>query len=173
MAESHHEEPRGSRTISLPSSDRDGTPSSYGDEKPDGRNFVRRLWDSFKVDPDAHSSKTGELGVGGKVFDVEGAAMNTASSPLRRELKGRHLQMIAIGGSIGKHLFPSLDPRKTQGEEEERKKEEEEEEGGRGKSTRGRDRRGEVGYVDIHCPQERDCSWVRANHSPLEALRPS
>ena len=82
--------------------DHDGTPSSYDDEKPDGRAFVYRLWDSFRLDPHAHLFRAGEPGVGGKVFDVEGAAMNTASSPLRRELRGRHLQMIAIGGSIGK-----------------------------------------------------------------------
>ncbi len=90
-------------TTSLPSFDRAGTPSNYDDEKPDGHTLIRRLWDSFKLDPNAHYLKVGETGMEGKVFDVEGAAMNTASSPLRRELRGRHLQMIAIGGSIGKH----------------------------------------------------------------------
>lgn len=36
---------------------------------------------------------------------MEIAALKTANSPLQRNLKGRHLQMIAIGGSIGTGLF--------------------------------------------------------------------
>ncbi|KAJ9142101.1 General amino-acid permease GAP1 [Pleurostoma richardsiae] len=38
-------------------------------------------------------------------FDFDAAAARTANSGLARELKGRHLQMIAIGGSIGTGLF--------------------------------------------------------------------
>lgn len=38
-------------------------------------------------------------------YDMRGAALRTAQSGLARKLKGRHLQMIAIGGSIGTGLF--------------------------------------------------------------------
>jgi amino acid transporter len=60
---------------------------------------------SFKRDPNAHTTPKGSFGGDGRVFDVEGAAQSTATSPLQRVLKGRHLQMIAIGGSIGTGLF--------------------------------------------------------------------
>ncbi|KAK4168556.1 amino acid permease-domain-containing protein [Cladorrhinum sp. PSN259] len=39
------------------------------------------------------------------LFDLHAANLNTANNSLSRELKGRHLQMIAIGGSIGAGLF--------------------------------------------------------------------
>lgn len=72
--------------------------------------------DGFKRDPHAamnpnvlSSSNAGpRASVGSKThylrsqgFDAENAAHATAASPLARSLKGRHLQMIAIGGSIG------------------------------------------------------------------------
>ncbi|KAG7293071.1 amino acid permease [Staphylotrichum longicolle] len=38
-------------------------------------------------------------------FDMHAANVGTANTLLARELKGRHLQMIAIGGSIGTGLF--------------------------------------------------------------------
>ena len=77
-------------------------PAAYeGDSRPAKRSFKTRMWDSFQRDPNATVTKPGAVGADGKVFDVEGAAAATAASPLSRRLKGRHLQMIAIGGSIG------------------------------------------------------------------------
>jgi amino acid transporter len=42
---------------------------------------------------------------GERYYDIRSAAHKTASTTLARELKGRHLQMIAISGSIGTGLF--------------------------------------------------------------------
>ncbi|KAI0017405.1 amino acid permease-domain-containing protein [Xylariomycetidae sp. FL0641] len=44
-------------------------------------------------------------GLGGGYYDIRQATLQTAQSHLARKLKGRHLQMIAIGGSIGTGLF--------------------------------------------------------------------
>jgi amino acid transporter len=41
-----------------------------------------------------------------RYFDIRAANAKTATSALARELKGRHLQMIAFGGAIG--MFPHL-----------------------------------------------------------------
>lgn len=43
---------------------------------------------------------------GAHYFDLAAANYSTAHSSLARELKGRHLQMIAIGGSIGTACLP-------------------------------------------------------------------
>lgn len=61
--------------------------------------YGRRIWDSFKRDPNA--STTGEASKLEGGFDPHAGAVATANSGLARKLKGRHLQMIAIGGSIG------------------------------------------------------------------------
>ena len=66
-----------------------------------GEGLFTRVVDSFKRDPRANTTITSALNSNGKVYDAEAAATNTAESPLARKLKGRHLQMIAIGGSIG------------------------------------------------------------------------
>ena len=67
--------------------------------------FRRKMWqrfvDSFKRDPNSVVTPQGIVGGNGRVFDPKTAAYATAHAPLARELKGRHLQMIAFGGSIG------------------------------------------------------------------------
>jgi yeast amino acid transporter len=73
----------------------------YGESSHYRESLGKRVMDSFRRDPRMMLTPKGTLAGDGKVFDVETAAQNTANSPLARKLKGRHLQMIAIGGSIG------------------------------------------------------------------------
>lgn len=79
------------------------------DDKVESRASVpRRIFDSFRRDPHSRVTPSGVVGANGAVFDAEAAAQATADSPLARKLKGRHLQMIAIGGSIGTAVILQL-----------------------------------------------------------------
>ncbi|KIW20781.1 hypothetical protein PV08_01359 [Exophiala spinifera] len=84
-------------------------PSAFeGDMHQVKRTFTRRLTESFKRDPNASVTRSSiSAGDNHHHYDAEAAAQATAMSPLLRRLKGRHLQMIAIGGSIGTGLFVS------------------------------------------------------------------
>ena len=59
-----------------------------------------RFIDSFKRDPNAQVTKPAQA-TNPREYDHAAAAERTANSGLATKLKGRHLQMIAIGGSIG------------------------------------------------------------------------
>lgn len=80
----------------------------YGNDKDAGRSFPMRFLDTFKRHPDCRmvdpiidrEDEESEAGLNHRL-----AAVRTAQSGLVRKLKGRHLQMIAIGGSIGTGLF--------------------------------------------------------------------
>lgn len=75
--------------------------SEYGQHYEHNETWSQRFVSSFKRDPNAHATPKGTVAADGRVFDPEGAAEATANSGLQRHLKSRHLQMIAIGGSIG------------------------------------------------------------------------
>jgi len=80
----------------------------YGESSVHRDGIAMRVLDSFRRDPNSTMLPKGGSGIDGTAYDVEQAAANTANSPLARRLKGRHLQMIAIGGSIGMLSGPAL-----------------------------------------------------------------
>lgn len=102
-------------STSSPESSINALEPSYYEEEVDHRSVPRRVWESFKRDPTLHATPKGVIGSNGRVFDAEMAAHRTAESPLARKLKGRHLQMIAIGGSIGTGLFVASGKALSQG----------------------------------------------------------
>ncbi|RFU36116.1 hypothetical protein B7463_g246, partial [Scytalidium lignicola] len=101
------------RDIEKGSMDKDFTPSpDYSSGSGNEPNYEeatihrpgipRRVLDSFKRDP---TRSTMHKTVGPRELNLQGAVDATAHTLLARKLKGRHLQMIAIGGSIGTGLF--------------------------------------------------------------------
>jgi amino acid transporter len=64
-----------------------------------------RFVDTFRRDENQSVTPRGAIGSDGKVYDPKAVSLATATSPLQRNLKARHLQMIAIGGSIGEILL--------------------------------------------------------------------
>ncbi|KAF3934929.1 hypothetical protein ABW19_dt0207226 [Dactylella cylindrospora] len=67
--------------------------------------LAERFIDSFRMHPALYEREKSRIRNSGGDYDVEQAHHNVAESPLARKLKGRHLQMIAMGGSIGTGLF--------------------------------------------------------------------
>ena len=89
--------------------------STYSMREPDYDNQppprFERFIDGFRRDPEATLLPRGPLGIldagahrvheGLPYYDLRQATIETANPGLARKLHGRHLQMIAIGGSIG------------------------------------------------------------------------
>ncbi|OAA68976.1 Amino acid/polyamine transporter I [Cordyceps fumosorosea ARSEF 2679] len=89
-------------------------PSTDGDDDgPVKGNLIKRVFDSFRPAPRSTRRYKGyslhqDVPPGERRYDVREANARTVSTGLSRELKGRHLQMIAIGGSIGMSCWSSL-----------------------------------------------------------------
>jgi len=93
-----------------PSANGSGSVRDYESHFRSNHSLGQRLVSSFQRDPKSHATPKALVHGDGRSFDVEAAVRATATSPLSRHLKGRHLQMIAIGGSIGTGLFVGSGP---------------------------------------------------------------
>ncbi|RAL67939.1 hypothetical protein DID88_008664 [Monilinia fructigena] len=71
------------------------------------RKLPTKAFDNFRSDPGQDVKPAIIVGTDGRTYNDKAAAANTANTHLVRILKGRHLQMLAIGGSIGTGLFVS------------------------------------------------------------------
>ncbi|KAL4808455.1 amino acid permease-domain-containing protein [Aspergillus unguis] len=77
---------------------------AYGESSSRRGSLGQRVLGSFQRDPNAQVTAVASFSAS-KGYDIEHATAKAATSPLQRSLTGRHLQMIAIGGSIGTGLF--------------------------------------------------------------------
>ncbi|KAK9791680.1 putative Amino acid permease-domain-containing protein [Seiridium cardinale] len=95
-------------TITASSSPTTPQPSQSGHENiiSDFIADFRRAPDLKIIDKDALYANSNTITTtSGRSYDLRAANVRTANTTLVRDLKGRHLQMIAIGGSIGAGLF--------------------------------------------------------------------
>ncbi len=78
--------------------------------KPKGAITIPNVFNSFRSDQSRGAAPQSAINLGqhGRSFNTKQAAFNTANAPLVRRLKGRHLQMIAIGGSIGQFPYDCM-----------------------------------------------------------------
>lgn len=80
-------------------------PSVFDGASHEKQSWTTRFVDSFRPDPRIQALRDGAArGDDNSQHNNMRAASAAAESPLARKLKGRHLQMIAIGGSIGKFV---------------------------------------------------------------------
>ncbi|EGU76480.1 hypothetical protein HZS61_007075 [Fusarium oxysporum f. sp. conglutinans] len=91
----------------LPPSPKSRSPEPTEYDSPSAWN---RLITSFSRAPARHGendslSSYNSYAFNGRLFNMSKANYNSANTALARELKNRHLQMIAFGGSIGTGLF--------------------------------------------------------------------
>lgn len=100
---SEHSDPEKNLSLKEAGGSNSATASPMRAEYEDGprQSWMRRFIDSFKRDPSASVTKAGASAVSRGHFDHKTAAENTANSGLAQKLQSRHMQMIAIGGSIG------------------------------------------------------------------------